>query len=106
MNDFTTELVKTLLEGRDITEIFRGHIERAMNQLLQLELKEFLDYDKYDRKGFNSGNSRNGSYERVLKTEYGDLNLTMPRDRNEDKSYDGISRSIRFSIKRISKYSW
>jgi putative transposase len=82
MNDFTTELVKTLLEGKDITEIFREHLERAVNQLLQLELREFLDYDKYDRKGFNSGNSRNGSYERTLKTEYGDLCLQIPRDRN------------------------
>jgi len=82
MNDFTTELIKTLLEGKDITEIFRYHVECAVNQLLQYELREFLDYDKYDRKGFNSGNSRNGYYERTLKTEYGDLSLKIPRDRN------------------------
>lgn len=82
MNDFTTELLKTLLEGKDITEIFRYHVECAVNQLLQYELREFLDYDKYDRKGFNSGNSRNGYYERTLKTEYGDLSLKIPRDRN------------------------
>ena len=82
MNDFTTELFKTLLEGKDITEIFRYHVECAVNQLLQYELREFLDYDKYDRKGFNSGNSRNGYYERTLKTEYGDLSLKIPRDRN------------------------
>ena len=82
MNDFTTELLKTLLEGKDITEIFRYHVECAVNQLLQYELREFLDYDKYDRKGFNSGNSRNGYYERTLKTEYGDLSLRIPRDRN------------------------
>jgi len=82
MNDFTTELFKTLLEGKNITEIFRYHVECAVNQLLQYELREFLDYDKYDRKGFNSGNSRNGYYERTLKTEYGDLSLKVPRDRN------------------------
>jgi transposase-like protein len=82
MNDFTTELLKTLLEGKNITEIFRYHVESAVNQLLQYELREFLDYDKYDRKGFNSGNSRNGYYERTLKTEYGDLLLRIPRDRN------------------------
>ena len=81
MNDFTTELFKTLLEGKDITEIFRHHVECAVNKLLQYELREFLDYDKYDRKGFNSGNSRNGYYERTLKTQYGDLILKIPRDR-------------------------
>jgi transposase-like protein len=53
-----------------------------VNQLLQYELREFLDYDKNDCKGFNSGNSRNGYYERTLKTEYGDLSLKIPRDRN------------------------
>jgi len=82
MNDFTTELLKTLLEGKNITEIFRYHVECAVNQLLRYELREFLDYDKYDRKGFNSDNSRNGYYERTLKTEYGDLSLRIPRDRN------------------------
>lgn len=82
MNDFTTELFKTLLEGKNITEIFRYHVECAVNQLLQYELREFLDYYKYDRKGFNSGNSWNGYYERTLKTEYGDLSLKIPRDRN------------------------
>ena len=81
MNDFTTELLKTLLEGKDITEVLRYHVECAVNQLLQYELREFLDYDKYDRKGFNSGNSRNGYYERTLKTQYGDLILKIPRDR-------------------------
>jgi len=32
MNEFTTELIKTLLEGKDITEIFREHIEGTVNQ--------------------------------------------------------------------------
>src|SRR5574344_891545 len=44
----------------------------------------FLDDEKYDRIGFNSGNSRNGVYERTLHTEYGDLKLEIPRDRNGD----------------------
>lgn len=41
----------------------------------------FLDYEKYDCIGFNSGNSRNGDYS-TLHTEYGDLHITIPRDRN------------------------
>jgi putative transposase len=36
--------------------------------------------------GFNSGNSRNGNYSRTFKTEYGELNLTIPRDRNGEFS--------------------
>jgi len=49
---------------------------------LQAELTAFLDYEKYDRAGFNSGNSRNGNYSRSFRTEYGELNLVIPRDRN------------------------
>lgn len=82
MNDFTSELVKTLLEGNSITEVIRQHMEKAINSILKLELTEYLNYDKYDRKGFNSGNSRNGYYEQSLKTEYGELKLMVPRDHN------------------------
>lgn len=32
--------------------------------------------------GFNSGNSRNGSYSSTLHTEYVDLNIQIPRDCN------------------------
>ncbi|BDP70713.1 hypothetical protein EfmAA94_18860 [Enterococcus faecium] len=58
------------------------HLEKAINTLLRTELTAFLDYEKYDRTGFNSGNSRNGSYFRSIKTEYGELTLEIPRDRN------------------------
>lgn len=54
----------------------------AVNTLLTTELTAFLDYEKYDRSGFHSGNSRNGAYSRKLHTEYGDLMITIPRDRN------------------------
>ena len=82
MNHFTTDLVQALVTKQDVTEIFRIHLEKAMNHLLQSELTAFLDYEKYDRAGINSGNSRNGSYSRTIHTEYGDLLLQIPRDRN------------------------
>lgn len=82
MNQFTTEIVDALVKKQDITEVFRSHLEMAINSLLATELTEFLDYEKYDRIGFNSGNSRNGAYSRTLHTEYGDLNIQIPRDRN------------------------
>ena len=37
-------------------------------------------------KWIHSGNSRNGNYSRTFKTEYGELNLTIPRDRNGELS--------------------
>jgi len=84
MTQFTTDIVQALVQKQDITEVFRSHLETAVNTLLTTELTAFLDYEKYDRIGFNSGNSRNGSYDRTLHTEYGDLQVTIPRDRNGD----------------------
>ena len=86
MTNFTIEIMQTLLNKGDLDELFRDYLERAINSLLQAELTAFLDYEKYDRNGFNSGNSRNGNYSRTFKTEYGELNLTIPRDRNGEFS--------------------
>lgn len=86
MSYFTTEIMETLINKGDLDELFREHLERAVNSLLQAELTAFLNYEKYDRAGFNSGNSRNGSYSRSFKTEYGELNLIIPRDRNGEFS--------------------
>src|SRR5690625_5736267 len=82
MNQFTTDIVNALVKKQDITEVFRSHLEKAVNTLLTTELTAFLDYEKYDRIGFNSGNSRNGSYGRTLHTEYGDVNIQIPLHRN------------------------
>ena len=84
MNQFTTEIIDALVKKQDITEVFRSHLEMAINSLLATELTEFLNYEKYDRIGFNSGNSRNGVYSRTLHTEYGDLTIQIRRDRNGD----------------------
>ena len=79
MNDFTTEILKTLANKGDLNELFRVHLEKAVNTLLKTELTAFLDYEKYDRIGFNTGNSRNGSYDRTVKTEYGELFISRFR---------------------------
>ena len=86
MTNFTTEIMETLINKGDLDNLFCRHLELAINTLLQAELTAFLDYEKYDRTGFNSGNSRNGNYSRSFKTEYGELNLAIPRDRNGEFS--------------------
>lgn len=82
MNQFTKEIVTALAQNQDLDLIFKDHLELAVNELLQNELSVFLGYERYDRAGFNSGNSRNGNYLRTFKTKYGELNLAVPRDRN------------------------
>ena len=45
MNDFTTEILKTLANKGDLNELFRVHLEKAVNTLLKTELTAFLDYE-------------------------------------------------------------
>jgi transposase-like protein len=52
-----------------------------MEQMLEAELTEHLGYEPYEAKGRNSGNSRNGSYEKTIRTSAGDTKVRVPRDR-------------------------
>ncbi|WP_281165762.1 transposase [Liquorilactobacillus sicerae] len=81
MDQFTKDLIKTLLSNGDVKELFRQQLETAINQILQAELTALLGYDPYDRNGFNSGNSRNGQDYRLIDSEYGKLKIAVPRDR-------------------------
>src|SRR5690625_3812450 len=97
MNHLTTDLIEAQAQKQDIEEVFRHHLETAINQLLKHELTVFLDYEPYDREGFHSGNSRNGYYDRIFKTEYGELHLRIPRDRNgqlQQQTIPPFKRSI------------
>ena len=82
MSNFTTELMSALFKGEGVEEIMRLELESAMNELLKVELTSFLDYEKHDPRGYNSGNSRNGFYTRQLKTRFGEISVEIPRDRN------------------------
>lgn len=53
-------------------------VERA----LHAEMADHLGYDPHAVEGRNSGNSRNGTSKKTLKTEQGELPIEVPRDRN------------------------
>ena len=82
MSELNTELLSALSKNESINEVFRTHLENAMNNLLKIELTQFLGYEKSSTLGYNTGNSRNGFYERDLDTAYGKLHIKVPRDRN------------------------
>jgi len=82
MNELNTELMTALLKNESLDDVFRSHLETAVNDLLKIELTEFLGYDKHSTEGYGSGNSRNGFYSRELDTKYGKLHISVPRDRN------------------------
>ncbi len=57
-------------------------IAKSLEQMLESELTEHLGYEKYSPVGKNSGNSRNGKTHKSLKNDNGEIEITVPRDRN------------------------
>jgi len=63
-------------------------IKSSLEGMLEAELTEHLGYEKYSPSGKNTGNSRNGKTQKTLKNDNGEIDLTVPRDRNG--SFDPI----------------
>lgn len=90
MSYLNTKLLSALLNNESVDEIIRQEIESATNELLLTELTSFLNYEKYAIEGYNSGNSRNGYYERIIHSRFGDLTIKIPRDRNGEFSQQTV----------------
>ena len=62
-----------------INDLLRKELQQAVNDLLEAELTAFLGYDPYARAGWNTGNSRNGAYFRKVDTQFGKIEIQVPR---------------------------
>lgn len=63
-------------------EFFNSFYKKGIENLLQAEMDAHLGYVKHATDGYNSGNSRNGSFPKTVTTEnVGDIVLNIPRDR-------------------------
>ena len=82
MTDFNRECLNALFDKEKFDKFMRTQLEEGLNLLQESELTAFLGYNPYDRYGWNSGNSRNGSYFRQIKTQFGPIKVQVPRDRN------------------------
>src|SRR5665811_1802446 len=65
-------------EGGFLPEMIKAVLERG----LQAELAGHLGYERHERAGHGSPNSRNGTTPKTVATEVGDIDLDGPRDRN------------------------
>lgn len=61
--------------------IFARLCATTLEQMLDAELTAQLGYEKYEAKGRNSGNSRNGKYKRKGRSSSGQVEVAVPRDR-------------------------
>ncbi|MBL7937207.1 MAG: IS256 family transposase [Bacteroidia bacterium] len=70
------------LMGKD--GVIKKLIKESLETMLKEELTEHLGYEKHSSLGNNSGNSRNGSSPKSIRTDNGEIDLRVPRDRNGD----------------------
>ena len=80
-----------------------------LEQLLQNEMDEHLGYEKHASVGDHSGNSRNGKTKKTVKSNYGNVELEISRDRNAEFEPIVVKKHQRsissFDDKIISMYA-
>ena len=57
--------------------VFAQLFADTLETMLEGELTEHLGYERYEAKGRNSGNSRNGRYSRKIRTSTGEGNSSQ-----------------------------
>ena len=94
----------------DIQNLFKETITEFMEDGLEAELTEELGYSKYDYKKKETENSRNGHSSKKLRTSYGEVDVSVPRDRKGEfepqllkKNQISISQDIEEKI--LSMYA-
>lgn len=93
-NELAEELVKSGALDQLFSQIDSGEVQltgdggmvpalikAALERGLQAELTGHLGYEKGDRSADGSGNARNGTSDKTIKTEVGEVELAIPRDR-------------------------
>ena len=106
------ELLQTsgISSMEDIQNLFKETIAEFMENGLDAELDDELGYTKYDYKNKNTDNSRNGHSNKTLRTSFGDVEVSVPRDRKGEfepqllkKNQTSISQDIEEKI--LSMYA-
>ena len=80
---FPKGFFKQFKSKESFQEYFNSLFKQGIEEMLQGELDEHLGYAKHTTEGYNTGNSRNGSFPKTVTTEnVGEVVLNIPRDRN------------------------
>ena len=94
----------------DIQNLFKETIAEFMENGLDAELDGELGYNRYDYKNKDTDNSRNGHSSKTLRTSFGDVEVSVPRDRKGEfepqilkKNQTSISQDIEEKI--LSMYA-
>ena len=64
-------------EGGLLTDLMRQVLQTG----LEVEMAEHLGYERGEAPPGGAGNARNGAYDKTVRTEIGEVELRVPRDR-------------------------
>ena len=80
------ELARMLMSECNTTADVQSKLKRlfagTIEQMLEAEMDEHIGYEKNSVLGNNSGNSRNGYGKKTIISDYGECEISVPRDRN------------------------
>lgn len=89
----------------DVQNLFKETIAEFMENGLEAELDDELGYSKHDYKNKDMDNSRNGHSSKTLRTSFGDVEVSILRDRKGEfesqvlkKNQTSISQDIEEKI--------
>ena len=86
LSEKETELVQLLMADCESTGDIQAKLKRlfagTIEQMLEAKMDEHLGYEKNSALGNNSGNSRNGYGKKTITSDYGECEISVPRDRN------------------------
>lgn len=81
LQSLASELTKNLKTEKDLSALSRELVKLTVETALGKELEEHLGYAKHSSEGRGTGNSRNGTSKKTLKGQIGEVEITIPRDR-------------------------
>ena len=86
----SNEVFKRLIEDYnikstdDIKDMLKDLLGGTIQTMLEAEIEDNLGYSKHNYKEKITNNSRNGHSNKTVRSEYGNIDLDIPRDRNGD----------------------
>lgn len=85
-----SEILRRLIEEydvkttKDVQEMLKDLFAGTIQEMLEAELEDHLGYERYDNKNKGTSNTRNGYRSKKVKSDFGEVKLSIPRDRNGD----------------------
>ncbi len=75
---------KNIKSVDDVQSALKDLFADTIQEMLEAEIESSLGYAKHDMKNKRTTNSRNGYSKKTVRSEYGDVDIQVPRDREGD----------------------